>query len=95
MARKKQDWSTRLTHVWSLVISGNHTDVRVFMTQQEAMKALDKDMREQLAKQDIAAGKKALILKLLGDRLYEEAAHAWWEEFSESYAWDELPIEGA
>ena len=93
----KQDWSTRLKDVWVLSIdsSGGDLILRVFASEETLLRAMLKDMRETLAKDStLDPVHKKAVEELLERRDYETLVIEWQGVFNETYAWEELLIEG-
>lgn len=96
--KRKQDWSTRLSHVWVLTLVHPDTSatIKVFRSEQSMLEGLSQYMGwwvDHLSS-TTPEDDKARIRELLAQRSYKKAARKWSEVFNETWSWEELPIEG-
>lgn len=94
--RKKQDWSTRLSHVWvlTLVHSDTSATTKVYRSEQSMLEGLIQYMEVWVGHLRAPEDDKARIRELLAQRSYKKAARKWSEVFNETWSWDEYELEG-
>lgn len=95
--KRKQDWSTRLSHVWVLTLVHPDTSatIKVFRSEQSMQEGLSQYMQYWVDHLRAPQDGKDLIRKLLAERSYKKAARKWSEVFNETWSWDEYELEGA